>query len=143
MASPAAPGEATPRPWRVVRERLKLSPLGLERGLRAEPPPELIGIETVWDHGQLKGPVPVVTTAHGPYYEPNHHIYIRPADAELIVRAVNAHEALVSALREVLPRYVELFEAAGLGNADDSVVVPMMRAALALAEGETSRSDAR
>lgn len=43
---------------------------------------------------------------------------------------------LREALEETLPRYIELFEAAGLGNSDDSIAVQIMRAALSPPQGE-------
>ena len=55
-----------------------------ERGLALPGTPQLT-IHTSWDHGQLQGPAPVVTTSCGPYFEPGIAIHLREADAALIV----------------------------------------------------------
>lgn len=104
--------KATQDDWRVVRRKLPLTELGRQRGMK-EGLIEEVGIETVHDHPQLKAPDPIVTVAHGPYYEPTSHVYIRPANAEFIAAAANARGVIarlvarVEALEAALKRYGE------------------------------------
>lgn len=58
----------------------------------------------------------------------------READAEFIVRAVNAHDALVKALRLMHDSYC--------WPNDDGIAAQRARAALALAEGDAPERDA-
>lgn len=55
------------------------------------------------------------------------------ANAELIVRAVNSHEALVEALKALLEDYMA-FLGDGVTEANEPDLVTRVRAALALAE---------
>lgn len=91
--------EATGRPWQVVKEPLKVTKAGEEYGSKAGPGWVETSIHTAWDHGQLKGPAPVVTTASGPFYEPTRHIHIRAQDADFIVAACNATRRLLAEVR--------------------------------------------
>jgi hypothetical protein len=70
----------------------------------------------------------------------------------LLERAVKAEQALEQARtesarlralinQEIMPRYVEMFEAAGLGDASQSVVVGMARDALAAAPADPAPPD--
>ena len=78
--------KATKGPWQVHSETLPLSPLGVEKlrktGLVVERT-----IHTTWNHGQLKGPAPVVSTSCGPYHEPNISVSISEADATFLAAA--------------------------------------------------------
>jgi hypothetical protein len=92
--------EAISRPWQVDREPLKRTKLGEEHGLKGNPPLETT-IHTAWDHGQLKGPAPVITTASGPFYVPNRAVHIEKKDADFIVAACNATWRLVDEVRNL------------------------------------------
>ena len=61
------------------------------------------------------------------------------AEADLIVRAVNAHDALVEALEAMVDNLVQLADSgdAGFWDAEDQECVKQARAALALARGQT------
>lgn len=85
----------TPGPWKVYENPRTWNDLGRETFPNAEPPaPELL-IGTAWDHPQLKGPDLIVTTVHGPYYDPPVTVCITPANARLIAAAPRLLEALL------------------------------------------------
>lgn len=81
--------EATPPKWKVHVAPLEQSELGRQEGRCGKGYFETT-IHTEWNHSQLKGPAPIVTTALGPYTTPSISIHIREADAALIVAAVNS-----------------------------------------------------
>ena len=62
----------------------------------------------------------------------------RQARAEFIVRAVNAHEALVEACEAALPYVEGAYECAFPDASENDSVVAQLRAALALAKGEVA-----
>ena len=85
---------ATSGPWRASKERQPLNDLGHKTFPEGVGPEgnekdhhESWRIDTTWEHGQLRGPYPVVTTSYSPYFEPNIAISIRDEDVDLIANA--------------------------------------------------------
>lgn len=89
-------------PWKVYKTPFTLTELGRTQGFKEDRKAVVNAIGQTWDHPQLKGPLPIVTTQHGPYYEPQHAVKIEDADAEYIALANPAIiERLVLMVREL------------------------------------------
>lgn len=78
---------ATRGPWKVYKTRYTLTELGRKQGFKEDRVSVVNAIGTEWDHPQLKGPDAIVTTTHGPYYDPQHAVQIGNDDAEFIAHA--------------------------------------------------------
>lgn len=87
---------ATPGPWKCYERdhahNEAANKAGLSGGVRVER-----SIHTAWNHSQLGGPAPVVTTGHTPFYgERTTYLHINEEDATFIVAARNSLANLLS-----------------------------------------------
>lgn len=112
--------EHTPGPWKIRREVLQPLP-GCERFGTDE---AIAGIDTEWDHGQLHGPMPIVTTGSGVHG--THADILREEDAHLIAAAPDLLAACEAAL--------ELDDGSQTGIG--SHLAGVLRAAIAKAKGQ-------
>lgn len=110
----------TPGEWKVYRRMLQANPQC--------PSVEELRIGTVYDHPQLKGPIPVVTTAHG---VGGTYVFIREPDAHLLAAAPDLYAELQHLVMALEP--VE--RAAGMGIPGIATLNGPRRA-LAKARGE-------
>lgn len=112
VAMVEAAEKATPGPWRVLEEECSLNDLGRENGFTSATTQRLIG--TTWEHGQLHGPAPIITTAHGPFHDPPTRIYLSEGNAAHIAAAnptaVLALCATIAELRGLLDDFVDAMQ---------------------------------
>jgi hypothetical protein len=102
--------KATPGPWKVYKTPYTLTELGRAQGFKEDRKSVVNAIGQAWDHPQLKGPLPIVTTTHGPYYDPQHAVKIEDVDADHI--AAFDPSTCAELVREVLRLRKEVKDAA-------------------------------
>ena len=78
---------ASAGPWKVYKTPFTLTELGRQQGFKEDRKSVVNAIGQTWDHPQLKGPMAIVTTTHGPYYDPQHAVKIEDDDADFIAHA--------------------------------------------------------
>ena len=88
----------TPGPWKVYVDPRAWNEVALQRGIpRGNQPPPEVRVGTEWDHPQLKGPAPIITTTHSPYYVEPVSINIKMEDAHLIAACPDLYKACTDA----------------------------------------------
>jgi hypothetical protein len=107
LAMKEAAAKATPGPWKVYKTPFTQTELGRAQGFKEERTSVVNAIGQAWDHPQLKAPLPIITTTHGPYYDPQHAVKIEDEDAEFIAIC---NPANVSALIEEVERQAREIE---------------------------------
>jgi hypothetical protein len=131
----------TAPPWKVYYERPTLTEAGRAQGLKEERDEQVRAIGTAWDHPQLKGPDAVVTTKHGPYYNPQHAVSIDRGDAEFIANAPTDIDTLLAAYEASEREVVRLTVDADQALTDFASEANRLNAELAEARAQLAGSD--
>jgi hypothetical protein len=79
--------KGTPGPWKVYAIPNPFNDLGKKTFPDVVRDNSEVHIATEWNHGQLGGPAPVVTTGVSPYFERSTTVSISAEDAEIIGNA--------------------------------------------------------